>query len=370
MYVRGQDHGLPFMADERFTEDTLFLVAEEDWRCYWEDIKGADGVGFVDVNQDTLKDLEVPEDEDDMFKYREVKRARTSATDVSSQPQDSETHSEATWFCAEEKSPGCKYENDTSPELVDTVKLCTAAHRCRRGDLVWLGWNPADNPRKRKTAHGWGSQLMAVSAEGARKMRANFESWFEKIHWDFSVKDALEKYGVGHAGLRACYVRPAIGSFESHESGCTGVGERHAELRSKVVQEGTRIMYPGQRHRDIVEFSAKGEPIVLRQEVKIPEEVDQDDLRWFTYADKGMQEALIAELSARREVKYGLHWSEDQPAGVSTMPDEKRWMCEAIHHPEESKWIDTKSKRRNLRLAISNFEKRNFTYEREKAMVT
>lgn len=32
-----QDHLLPFMSDSRHPPDTLFLVLEEDWRCYEAD---------------------------------------------------------------------------------------------------------------------------------------------------------------------------------------------------------------------------------------------------------------------------------------------------------------------------------------------
>ena len=32
------------MADERHPPDTLFLVAEEDWRCYKDDDHGVEGV--------------------------------------------------------------------------------------------------------------------------------------------------------------------------------------------------------------------------------------------------------------------------------------------------------------------------------------
>ena len=32
-----KDHILPYMADDRHIPDTLFLVCEEDWRCYREE---------------------------------------------------------------------------------------------------------------------------------------------------------------------------------------------------------------------------------------------------------------------------------------------------------------------------------------------
>ena len=31
-----QDYALPYMSDDRHAADTLFIVAEEDWRCYIE----------------------------------------------------------------------------------------------------------------------------------------------------------------------------------------------------------------------------------------------------------------------------------------------------------------------------------------------
>ena len=38
-----EDHGVPYMADERHLPDTLFIVAEEDWRCYKDDSWGGFG---------------------------------------------------------------------------------------------------------------------------------------------------------------------------------------------------------------------------------------------------------------------------------------------------------------------------------------
>ncbi len=365
-----QDHGLPFMADERFAEDTLFFVAEEDWRCYFDDVKGSEEITAEKLNPKAQMDAESPADLSEMQMAQEHMEWPTGSVQESSQPplrsDDGISH-----FRKSAKAKPKHFDEDTSPELVDMVKLCTAAHRCDRGDLVWLGWNPRDRAWHRKTALGWGSQLIAVSGAGARKMLVNFEDWFLKKHWDFSLKDALEYRADIRAALKASYVRPGIGTYETHFSGCTSIGERQADMESRWLQEGTRVEYDGQKHRDIVDFSLRGVPTVLRDSVRIPEQVGDDDLRWFTLCDKDEKERLATELSASQKQtgKRKTYWHEDLPAGLPMMDAEKRWMAVAIHHPRESKWLGTDSLKRGHRMRLAEFARRNFTEEPAKVYV-
>lgn len=356
-----QDLGLPIMADERFSEDTLFFVAEEDWRCYLDDIKGPGGIHADMVPEYLQKNFAIPRTELDMLIARQMPwSGGQSSSQVSSQPPSADQEG-VLWWHSEVKARKALYE-DTSPELVDLVKLCNAAEREGHGDLIWLGWNPRDNPTHRKTSLGWGSQFIAVSAAGARKMLKHFDEWFEKKHWDFSLKDALEWNPAVGEVLKASYVRPPVGTFESHYSGCTTVGTRNADVESKWIQDGTRVYAAGQKHRDLVAFSARGVPPVLRAEVQIPEE-DGQDLRWFTLIDKDLQDSVSAELAASksRHRSGKTYWSEDKPAGTSSMDDSSRWIAEVLHHPDESKWLWTENAKRHLRARIMDFKQRNWT---------
>ena len=68
---------------------------------------------------------------------------------------------------------------DPSPELLDLLAYMTAAAQHDRGNLVWFGWNASptgsDKP-KRTTAISNGSQLIAITAKGARWMKDRLEA--------------------------------------------------------------------------------------------------------------------------------------------------------------------------------------------------
>ena len=155
------------MSDERFSDDTLFFVAEEDWRCYFEDIKGKGGVHADLVPEVQQQNFLHPRTELDMLIARQHPSAWSwDEPEASSQPPNADEFG-VPWWRSETKAKPKAYK-DTSTELIDMVKLCTAAEREGHGDLVWLSWNPRDNPNYRRTSLEWGSQLIAVSARGGR----------------------------------------------------------------------------------------------------------------------------------------------------------------------------------------------------------
>ena len=59
--VLPEDHALPLMADDRHAPDTLFLVAEEDWRLYRQDCKGAGELTALDVLAEQGVSTQTPE---------------------------------------------------------------------------------------------------------------------------------------------------------------------------------------------------------------------------------------------------------------------------------------------------------------------
>ena len=75
------------------------------------------------------------------------------------------------WLEVKGKAPRADFEHP-SEELVDLVRICTAASRCGYGNLVWLGWQPGMPGERVKEPNrvGFGSQLIAVSVQGAARL--------------------------------------------------------------------------------------------------------------------------------------------------------------------------------------------------------
>ena len=65
-----------------------------------------------------------------------------------------------------------------STELVDMVMLVNPAARSGAKDLVWLSWNAWKTGRQQ--APSYGSQLIALTADGARKVKDSWRDWFPK----------------------------------------------------------------------------------------------------------------------------------------------------------------------------------------------
>ena len=74
--------------------------------------------------------------------------------------------------------PTAEEMEDVSPELEDLLAYMTAAHINGRGNLVWFGWNASptgSNNPKRSQSIANGSQLIAITAKGARWLEPRLE---------------------------------------------------------------------------------------------------------------------------------------------------------------------------------------------------
>ena len=103
---------IPYMADPRHPADILFIVAEQDFRIYGEDLKAME----LAMDDPMLAD-----------KIHELK-------DKCVKPNTKE---------------GMLAGREATHELLDIVRTVTAAHRWTtpeqpkgHGDMVWLSWKP------------------------------------------------------------------------------------------------------------------------------------------------------------------------------------------------------------------------------------
>ena len=131
------------MADCRHAEDTLFFVAEEDWRLYRSDCKGAYGLTEDDVPEERVDELTAPQSIEDVI----AMRAAIVPTDSpfqhpqrqdaqSSQPvHSSNAEAGCGFFSKTEKAKAPSFEK-AATELGDLVRIFNSAARHGRGDLV------------------------------------------------------------------------------------------------------------------------------------------------------------------------------------------------------------------------------------------
>lgn len=131
-----QDIIFPLVCDERFPEDTLWIIMEEDMEFYPPECN-ASAVSGV---------------------------SGSSLPPLGSQPTRAEPSAALTESRAAEN------------ELVtDIVKICNEAHRLGKGDFIWLGYNVPDKDRMKPDIRpklGFGSQCIAVTRAAATSLGA------------------------------------------------------------------------------------------------------------------------------------------------------------------------------------------------------
>ena len=193
------------MMDEVHPEDTLFFVAEADFRFYHADCQLEEAYLDMEIAAERLKraqaqdavwnpplqkDLEVSQPPDD---------SDTQLPDPEALVADPEQWAELMFqqnkvLSSQEDPNGqlplmapllnacdreARLQAAPSPELEDLVSLCNEAARHGRGNFVWLGWNACPDSRwtardPEKIANG--SNLIAVTAAGARWLQPRFEA--------------------------------------------------------------------------------------------------------------------------------------------------------------------------------------------------
>ena len=218
-----QDHILPYVLLDQHEDDTLFIIAEEDFR-----FREADDVEPQDVAE-------------------EVPTSSSAAAASSSAPPRVATRPNFTLHADEPRLPAREaFELRAGrpkssivgfrQDLLDLVRLGTHAAREDVGDFIWLSWCGAKKRRRSRPAHG--STLLMLTKDFADTLAPAMETW-RPAHFDILLRDWLEE--EAQAALTACYVYPAVGSYAVHESGCQpGLGVRTAEWGEPWVQEGTR----------------------------------------------------------------------------------------------------------------------------------
>ena len=250
-----QDVGLPYMLDPRHPEDSLFFVAESDYRFYPEDCISS---WYEIVQDETLPSLdETTLEETEPFAGEEEEPSPSPAGeggDPSPSPEDTAAARRPKkrrylgWTAAQ-KTGRSAADVEVSQELRDLVQCCNRAANLGRGHVIWIGWQSAG---KRKSVPSFASHLVAVTKHGARQMLASMENGeLKKGHWDRVLRSWLvqENYQCPKV-MGGSYIWPSCGYYQTHESGCEpGIGERVAYWNIPCVQPGVRPKKAGDRAR-------------------------------------------------------------------------------------------------------------------------
>ena len=396
-HILPEDHIVPLISDARFAPDTLFIVAEEDWRLWKADCRKGEKLQADDLPPERVAELSAPSGPVDAYAGDP---SRGTPWRRSSQPGKGELRS---WGRSSKAT--ASQVRQTSQELLDIVHMCNTAHRMGRGDLVWLSYT-VNSKSKWTPTHG--STLLAVTARGGRILHENWQQWFdEPSHWDLCLRNVLREHSLD-CSLPASYVFPAVGGFDEHVSAFQNT--KKEETREcywdayNARQEGTRELdhngrafsrsLPWQKYQ-LKEFPQEAshreqnEVILLNEIPTLP--LDQPDVWWTAaasidpnfYERQDENAASWVKKESQRSSSYQPSNREGSPTqqklwkwrntkaisqptpSSSGAPSTRLGRVMISHdqtwHPMETSEFQTASSQRRWRNLIGNFERRFFT---------
>ena len=378
-----QDHLLPYMLQGSHPPDTVFFVAEEDWRLHHSDtLVTPETVAQADVRK--AGGSVAAEQQDSQHHEKSAGTGKVSLKKVhayqTGEPSAPSSGGPSAPSTGEPSAPGSgdsagvqahdtewahKFgafherphkpqekkgeEVQPSQEIKDLVRLVTLAHRHDLGDLVWLSWDGA-NSRGHKCKPGHACTLLAVTIPGARKLQGLMLSGkIKKGHFDLSLLSWLREDPQNVKELKASYFYPSVGSYTEHISGCQkGLGLRPTSFGKDWVQAGTRKSTGGPKAQDrwLMRFMPKG----LDWIVQVDPEKQSTELRWLTYKPEEGDPAVAKWQEARQRTRGG------QPPKVPLVSPA------VVLKPEDRDYsfFDSKRQRRQYRQSLVGMTHRNY----------
>ena len=241
------------MLDSRHPEDSLFFVAEQDYRFYPEDCI-ASWYEIIEDEEQPWLDENLEESAQEPGGHQ-PSPSPAEEEDPSPSPEAPEVTGSKIkrrryhgWTAAQRTTRRAG-EVRVSPELREMVQICNRAAMIGRGHLVWFGWCPAG---KRKSVPSYASHLLAITKFGAQKMLESMENGIlKKGHWDKVLRAWLvERNFQNPKVLGGSFVWPTVGFFQTHLSGCEpGIGARVAQWDQTYIQAGVAPQKPGDKDR-------------------------------------------------------------------------------------------------------------------------
>ena len=144
-----KDHILPYCADQRHPADTLFFIAEEDWRLAeshcgrdFNEVELTDDLKMALEMPDSVAEVEAVRGDDTTFpRFQTSAKVEPSATARAGASKTGWVD-EGFHFYGRGTKPKASEFSTATRWLVDMVKICTEAHRAGARDLLWMSWLP------------------------------------------------------------------------------------------------------------------------------------------------------------------------------------------------------------------------------------
>ena len=391
------------ISDQRFAPDTLFLVAEEDWRLWKADCKKGQPLAAADLPPERVAELSAPTGSKDEIPAVTAYHDLTASSFQPTQGGEGELRS---WGRGSKATAADVQQ--TSQELLDILHMCNTAHRQGRGDVVWLSYCVQPNCTWTPTN---GSTLIGLSARGGRILHDNWSEWFkEPQHFDIALKEVLQELSATNR-LPASYVFPSVGGYDEHVSAF--MNPKKAVVRQcywesyKAVQEGTRELdqhgrafsrtLPWQKYK-LKEFPLEAKwrnvfEVVVLDEIPTrplgdpdiwwtaaatvdPSHYEDGDKKGKKWVAKGSEPERSFQPSKRvgsptRQLRWKWRRLKGQekpqhPSIDELSASEIKISHEQMWHPLEKSDFSTTNAQRRVRTMVSNFERRYFTNDPSK----
>ena len=292
-----EDHVLPYCADQRHPPDTLFFVAEEDWRLKEAHCMPMQEGALAELPADLQQRLGKPQTEEELQEARANVRfprdqhlSAPPAGQAAGQPDPNAWEPPPVPFDARGQKPASEEFTATSSHITNLVKIMSESSRAGAGHLLWLSWNP----NCKRVTHPTGSSgLLALTAEAARALVFHFDQWFpEPDDWGVLLGKAASSNWSFRQTIEAGYTWPAIGRFREHASPDLQGAVRPGTWHEKHILQDTMAYGPVHHAIEICAFTEGGHRCVLHPGIRLPERGDED-FRWWTAS------ISILELPAR-----------------------------------------------------------------------
>jgi hypothetical protein len=301
---------LELCTDPRFDEDTLFIIFEEDFR-FTPDVGDPAWThkGRTDTSATTLCSIFGPspppaaEAASSSAAPAEAASSSAAPSSPNKMPRAKKVEQPVhpNFWNRKERAAAGGYvvQNKASRDdwkqpsmfLRDLVAYATLAHRQKRGDFMFMGWQP----------HGAGESTSTPTVDRMRSgLMLSMVSQQGFLHLETQWKDAPSLSAVGHVDIKlknfwslpvnsqVSYLTPPIGGYTAHLSGCAKEffkKERPCIWMEDFACPGTRRSHDWAakpREKWLATFTSSGKTdYVCRVDVAVP-----DEKVWWVSCDK------------------------------------------------------------------------------------
>ncbi len=350
-----QDVLIPFALDPRMDDDCLFIVFEEDFR-------------FTPPLGDPAWTHKGRKDTSSLIEsslFRSSQPPTSTGASSSSAPPTTEPTAGQTAKPSQHPAASMRKPKRTSGDLTvlekasaddykvislflrDLVAYSVEAHRMKRGEFMFMGWQPhgAGDSSTSTFRYRSGTMLTMFSKDGARRIQYGFEH-DDALRHPGHIDQRLRAFWSKKEHSAVAYIAPPIAGYTEHVSGCSS--EFGSKARPTIWMEdfacpGTRTSHDWavpQRNKWWCTFTVNG-----KTEFLVLSNVEKHDLDlcWVTYDAREKQEE-------REPTASSSGWSDD--------PKWSNWSWDST----DSCWKkDTMRATRAKRAARRRENLRNFT---------